>query len=64
MVADVTSNQRSDIVLILEQVRCPVCNRRLADINGQAQIKCPKCKALISVDTRARKINIITERQK
>lgn len=58
-------------MLILEEVRCPnilpdgtKCNRRLADINGQAQIKCPKCKSLVHVDTIARKIYIKTERRK
>lgn len=51
-------------MLILEQVRCPNCNRRLADLNGQAQIKCPKCKTLLSIDTEKREIKIMTERQK
>ena len=58
-------------MLILEEVRCPhilpdgtKCNRRLADINGQAQIKCPKCKSLVYVDTIKRNICINTERQK
>ena len=51
-------------MLILEQVRCPDCNRRLADMNGQAQIRCPKCKALVEIDTVARKIYIHTERRK
>lgn len=49
-------------MLTLEQIRCPICNRRLCDLNGQAQIRCPKCKSLIDVDTVARKVNI-TERQ-
>ena len=58
-------------MLILEEVRCPgmlpdgsKCNRRLADVRGQAQIKCPKCKALVHIDTEARKIYIKAERQK
>lgn len=58
-------------MLILEEVRCPgvlpngvKCNRRLADINGQAQIKCPKCKSMVIVDTEARKIYVKAERQK
>lgn len=49
-------------MLTLEQIRCPICNRRLVDLNGQAQIRCPKCKSLVEVDTVARKVNI-TERQ-
>lgn len=41
---------------VLEQIRCPNCNRRLVDLNGQAQIRCGKCKALVEVDTETRKI--------
>lgn len=48
---------------ILEQVRCPECNRRLFDLSGRAQIRCPKCKALVEVDTDERKI-YIREHQK
>lgn len=51
-------------MLILDEVRCPGCNRRLANLKGQAQIKCPKCKALVEIDTEARKIYIRAERQK
>ena len=51
-------------MLVLEQIRCPHCHKRLCDLNGQAQIKCPKCKALVDVDTISRKIKIIKERQK
>jgi phage FluMu protein Com len=29
------------------------------DLNGHAQIRCPKCKALVDVDTDARKVNIL-----
>lgn len=50
-------------MLVLEQIRCPICNRRLADLKGQAQIKCSKCKTLLEIDTEKRKINIIKERQ-
>ena len=45
-------------MLVLEQVRCPHCHKRLCDLNGQAQIKCPKCKSLVEVDTETRKIYI------
>jgi phage FluMu protein Com len=51
-------------MLIYEQIRCPQCNRRLVDLHGQAQIRCTKCRALVEVDTEARKIYIIKERQK
>jgi phage FluMu protein Com len=49
--------------MILEQIRCPnpQCNRRLVDMKGQAQIRCPKCKALVEIDTDARKIYIRKE---
>jgi LSD1 subclass zinc finger protein len=51
-------------MLVLEQVRCPSCNRLLGNLNGQAQIKCSKCKALVEIDTEARKVYIRPERQK
>jgi phage FluMu protein Com len=58
-------------VLILEEVRCPnilphgeKCNRRLGDINGQARIKCSKCKALVEIDIPNKKIYVKQERQK
>ena len=41
-----------------------MCNRRLMDMKGQAQIRCPKCKALVEVDTEARKLFVHTERRK
>ena len=44
---------------VYEQVRCPICNRRLVDLHGQAQIRCPKCKALVEIDTEAEKIFVI-----
>lgn len=52
------------MIPVLEQVRCPHCNRLLGNVDGQAQIKCPKCKSLVFVDTKSRKIYIETERQK
>lgn len=45
-------------MLIYEQIRCPACNRRLVDMCGQAQIRCPKCKSLVEIDTVTRKIYI------
>lgn len=48
---------------ILNQVRCVKCNRRLVDLDGYAQIKCPKCKTLLAVDTTKRTVQIIEERQ-
>lgn len=49
---------------ILEQIRCPGCNRRLMDLEGHAQIVCSKCKSLVDIDTETRKVYIIKERQK
>lgn len=46
----------------LEQIRCPQCNRRQMDLKGQAEIICPKCKALIFADTETKRI-CIKERQ-
>lgn len=51
-------------MLILDEVRCPQCGKRLADMNGQARIKCPRCRAMVEVDTEARKIYTRPERQK
>lgn len=51
-------------MIILEQIRCPKCNRRLVDLQGHAQIRCPKCKALVEVDTTTRKIYIKTETER
>lgn len=51
-------------MLIFEEIRCPECGRKLMNLNGQAQVKCPKCKALVIADTEARKTYVKTERQK
>ncbi len=51
-------------MLILDEVRCPGCKRKLMELKGQAQVKCTKCKSLVAVDTNERKIYIIQERQK
>lgn len=51
-------------MLILEEVRCPSCHRKLGNLNGQAQIKCSKCRSIVEIDTEARKIYIKPERQK
>ena len=51
-------------MLVLEQVRCPMCNRLLGNIKGQAQIKCSKCKSLIYIDTDMRKVYIAETRKR
>lgn len=51
-------------MLILDEVRCPRCDRMLAKLNGQAEIKCSRCKALIVVDTVSRKMYSKSEHQK
>lgn len=51
-------------MLILEEIRCPGCKRKLMNLSGQAQVKCPKCKAVVEIDTDTRKVYIKPERQK
>lgn len=51
-------------MIVLEEIRCPKCSKKLLNLKGQAEIKCSKCKALIEVDTEARKLIIKSERQK
>ena len=51
-------------MLILDEVRCPGCKRKLMELNGQAQVKCPKCKLLIHANTETREYYVIPERQK
>lgn len=51
-------------MVVLEEVRCPQCNRKLMNLSGQAQTRCGKCKALVEIDTEARKVYIRPERQK
>ena len=50
--------------MILEEIRCPKCGRKLFKLNGQAEMPCPRCKTLLYIDTEARKVIIIHERQK
>lgn len=40
------------------EVRCPRCGRKLMELQGQASIKCPKCKSIVDVDTRKNLSNI------
>lgn len=51
-------------MLILEQIRCPQCNRRLMDLSGQAQVRCPKCKTLVGADTDKRQVYILERQDK
>ena len=37
---------------MLEKIRCPRCHRLLMAVNGQAEVKCSKCKSLVFIDTR------------
>lgn len=50
--------------MILEEIRCPKCNKKLLNLSGQAEMPCPRCKTLLHIDTEQRKIIIIKERQK
>lgn len=45
-------------MVIFETIRCPKCNHRLVDLYGMCKIKCPKCKSMITADTKERKIYI------
>lgn len=51
-------------MIVLEEIRCPDCGRKLGNLSGIAQIKCPKCKAMVEVDTETRKVYIRPERRK
>lgn len=43
-------------MLVLEEVRCPECGRKLMELCGQAKVKCPKCKSMVFADLAQRKI--------
>ena len=53
-------------MLILEEIRCKECGRKLMELYGQAQVKCPKCKSMIfaSITDTKREVYIKPERQK
>jgi LSD1 subclass zinc finger protein len=51
-------------MLILEEIRCPECGRKLMELCGQAKVKCPKCKTMVFADIVDRKKYIVPERQK
>lgn len=51
-------------MLILDEVRCPNCDRKLMELSGQAKVKCPKCKAMVMVNTETRDKYVIPERRK
>lgn len=52
-------------MLILDEIRCPECGRKLMELSGQAQVKCPKCKAMIfaSITDTKREVYIKPERR-
>ena len=50
-------------MVVLEEVRCPQCNRKLMNLTGYAQVKCPKCRAIVEIDTNDRKCYIRPERR-
>ena len=43
----------------MKEIRCPVCGRKLLEIDGQAtiSIKCPKCKNIVLITTKDTKSN-------
>lgn len=48
-------------MLILDEVRCPECGRKLMELSGQARVKCPKCKAMVFADSNKRKPENVKE---
>lgn len=44
----------------MREIRCPVCGRKLGLIDGEASIKCNKCKSIVDINTRIGKVNIRT----
>ena len=53
-------------MLILEEIRCKECGRKLMELYGQAQVKCPKCKSMVfaNIADTKREVYIKPERQK
>ncbi len=35
----------------LHEIRCPVCGRKQGELDGRAELKCPKCKTVTVYDT-------------
>lgn len=33
------------------ECRCIKCNKKLGTFHGQAEIKCPRCSAIVKIDT-------------
>lgn len=46
---------------MIVQVRCPVCGRRLGDLEGRGEIKCNKCKSTVKFDTERGLVKIVRE---
>lgn len=36
---------------MVKEVRCPNCQKKLAEADGIVIIKCPRCKKMVAVDT-------------
>ena len=41
------------------EVRCPKCDRKLAEAEGVIIVKCHRCKTIAKADTKTKKIFII-----
>ena len=52
-------------MLILDEIRCPGCGRKLMELSGRAQVKCPKCKAIVfaNITDTKREVYIKPERR-
>ena len=45
-------------LIVLEEIRCPVCKKKLMTLTGRAEVMCPRCKSLIVADTETRIIMV------
>ncbi|MFA5715104.1 MAG: Com family DNA-binding transcriptional regulator [Candidatus Paceibacterota bacterium] len=43
----------------LQEERCPNCDKLLGKINGYAEIKCPRCKTLVTIKPKPIKKSIL-----
>ena len=49
---------------VLDEIRCPVCGRKLMELSGQAQVKCPKCKAMVFANITDTERKIYTKQER
>ena len=49
---------------MIKEYRCPKCHRKLLYLEGKANIKCPKCKSIVEIDTLKNKVIIKSQEQR